>query len=88
MPVAPTTLLRDMRTVSSPEAKTVRVLGLDAWADKRAETYGTIVVDLERHRVIDLLPDRSKETVIAWLQRHPEIDVMSRDRASRQPLRR
>jgi transposase len=49
---------------------------------KRGDTYGTILVDLERHRVIDLLPDRDSETVKVWLQGHPEIDVISRDRAS------
>jgi transposase len=82
MQAAPTTLLRCVRSVSSPVAKTVRVLGLDDWAYKRGQIYGTILVDLERHQTIDLLPDRSKETVKAWLQQHPEIDVISRDRAS------
>jgi transposase len=49
---------------------------------KRGNTYGTILVDLERHQVIDLLPDRNSETVKVWLQEHPEIEVISRDRAS------
>jgi transposase len=79
---APTTLLRYLREVSTPSVTQVRVVGLDDWAYKRGDTYGTILVDLERHRVIDLLPDRSSETVKVWLQRHPEIDVISRDRAS------
>jgi len=82
MPVAPTTLLRYLRESSSPSVTQVRVLGLDDWAYKRGDTYGTILVDLERHRVIDLLPDRSAETVKVWLQGHPEIEVISRDRAS------
>ena len=81
MQVRPTTLLRRVRAVSTPEVKTVRVLGLDDWAYKRGQHYGTILVDLERHRVIDLLADRTKETAKAWLQRHPEIEVISRDRA-------
>ncbi len=59
----------------------MRVLGLDDWAYKRGQHYGTILVDLERHRAIDLLADRTKETAKAWLQRHPEIEVISRDRA-------
>jgi transposase len=82
MHVKPTTLLRCLRTVSTPVVETVRVLGLDDWAYKRGQTYGTILVDLERHRVIDLLPGRRAETVKAWLQQHPEIEVISRDRAS------
>jgi transposase len=57
-------------------------VGVDDWAYKRGNTYGTILVDLERHQVIDLLPDRSSETVKVWLQGHPEIEVISRDRAS------
>jgi len=82
MRVAPTTLLRYLREVSTPAVTQVRVVGLDDWAYKRGDTYGTILVDLERHRVIDLLPDRSSETVKVWLQGHPEIDVISRGRAS------
>jgi transposase len=82
MQVTPTTLLRCLRAISSPTGKTVRVLGLDDGAYKRGQTYGTILVDLERHRVIDLLPDRRSETIKDWLQQHPEIDVISRDRAS------
>jgi transposase len=82
MRVAPTTLLRGMREVSTPSVTQVRVVGLDDWAYKRGDTYGTILVDLERHRVIDLLPDRSGDSVKVWLQGHPEIDVISRDRAS------
>ncbi len=81
MRVASPTLLRGMREVASPAVTKVRVVGVDDWAYKRGETYGTIVVDLERHRVVDLLPDRRSETVKVWLQGHPEIEVMSRDRA-------
>lgn len=77
MPVGRTTLLRRVRAVPVPEVKAVRVLGIDDWAFKRGQHYGTILVDLERHRVIDLLADRSKETAQAWLQRHPEIEVIS-----------
>ncbi len=80
---APTTLLRYLREVSTPSVTQVRVVGLDDWAYKRGDTYGTILVDLERHRVVDLLPDRSGDSVKVWLQRHPEIDVISRDRESR-----
>src|SRR5258708_2631363 len=83
MSVSPPTLLRCLRACASPIAGFVRVLGLDDWAYKRGQTYGTILVDLEQHRVIDLLPDRKAKTVKTWLQQHPEIEVISRDRGSR-----
>jgi transposase len=81
MQAAPTTFLRCQRVVLSSSTPKVRVLGVDDWAYKRGDTYGTILVDLERHQVIDLLPDRRSETVKVWLQEHPEIEVISRDRA-------
>lgn len=82
MQAAPTTFLRCLRTVSSCSRPHVRVIGVDDWAYKRGNTYGTILVDLERHRVIDLLPDRTGDAVKVWFQGHPEIEVISRDRAS------
>lgn len=79
---APTTFLRCLRVLVASSTLKVRVVGVDDWAYKRGDTYGTILVDLERHEVIDLLPDRRSETVKVWLQGHPEIEVISRDRAS------
>jgi transposase len=81
MHAAPTTFLRCQRVVSSSLKPKVRVLGLDDWAYKPGATYGTILVDLEHHKVIDLLPDRRGDSVKVWLQEHPEIEVISRDRA-------
>jgi transposase len=82
MDVSGPTLLRRMRTVSIPPPTRVRILGIDDWAWKKGQTYGTILVDLERRRTIDLLPDRSTETVVAWLRAHPEIEIVSRDRGT------
>ncbi len=82
MQATPSTLLRCLRALSSSPAPPVRILGVDDWAYKRGSTYGTILVDLERHQVIDLLPDRTSDAVKVWLQGHPEIEVISRDRAS------
>ena len=60
----------------------VRVLGIDDFAWKRGQRYGTVVCDLERRRIIDLLPDREPATVEAWLAAHREIAVVSRDRGA------
>ena len=81
MEVAPTTLLRRVRAVPVAQAGKVRVLGVDDFAWKKGQTYGTILVDLELRRPVDLLPDRSEETLEAWLRTHPEIEIISRDRA-------
>src|SRR5437660_7854357 len=50
------------------------------WAWKKGHRYGTILVDLEKRRVVQLLADRSVETSKTWLRKHPEIDLVSRDR--------
>lgn len=80
--VSGSTLLRRTRSCSLPVATTPRVLGVDDWAFKKRERYGTTLVDLEKRQVIDLLPDRETNTLKTWLNEHPGIEVISRDRAS------
>ncbi len=63
-------------------AGAVQVIGIDDFAWKRGQRYGTVVCDLEHRRIIDLLPDREPATVAAWLAAHPEITVVSRDRGA------
>jgi transposase len=57
-----------------------RVLGIDDWAWKKGHRYGTILCDLEKRKVIDLLPDRDADTVARWLRTHPGTEIVSRDR--------
>jgi transposase len=59
-----------------------RVLGIDDWVWRKGHRYGTILCDLERGKVVDLLPDRSAESTAEWLRAHPGTEIVSRDRAS------
>ena len=76
------TMLRALRR-GDPMAEPLppaRVIGIDDFAWRRGHSYGSIVVDLERRQVIDLLPDRQRETVIAWLRENPQVEIICRDR--------
>jgi transposase len=72
--------LRVVRAHSPGSGAAPRVVGIDDWAWKRGHRYGTIVCDLERRRIVDLLPDREGATVEAWLTEHPEVETVARDR--------
>jgi len=81
MPTSGDTLLRLVCAVPSAKVEPPRVLGIDDWAWRKATRYGTILCDLERHRAVDLLPDRSADSVAAWLQSHPSVGFIARDRS-------
>jgi transposase len=76
----PSTLLRHLMQLPAAVTRTVRVLGVDDFAWKKRFTYGTILVDLERRQIIDVLADRESSTVEAWLKEHPEVEFVVRDR--------
>jgi transposase len=73
-------LLRAVRSHSVGSYSAPRAVGIDDWAWKRGHRYGTIICDLERHRILDILPDREAATVEGWLSARPSIRVVSRDR--------
>jgi transposase len=75
------TFLRLVQRLSLPQPEAPEVVGIDDWAWKKGQRYGTIIIDLERQRPIALLEDRESETVAAWLKEHPTIRIIARDRA-------
>ncbi|MEM7330958.1 MAG: ISL3 family transposase [Chloroflexota bacterium] len=81
MPISGDTLLRLVRRFPEEPLGLLRVIGIDDWAVRKGQRYGTIIVDLEKHRVVDLLPDRDSETVEAWLSQHPTLQIITRDRS-------
>ena len=81
MPVSADTLIRQVkRAAHLPALPQVRVLGVDDWAWRKGQTFGTILVDLEHSQVVDLLPTRSADSLGEWLAQHPEVTLISRDR--------
>jgi len=82
IPGSSDTILRLVKKTQLPAASSPRVVGIDDWSWKRRLRYGTLICDLESTKPIDVLPDRSVETVSAWFANHPTVEIVSRDRSS------
>src|SRR2546427_3404324 len=74
------TLLRRIMALPDPPLGSILYLGIDDFSFRRAGQFGTILVNLESHRVVDLLPDRKADTAAAWMRKLPDLMVVSRDR--------
>ncbi len=76
------TVVRRIMALPTPPIEQIECVGIDDFSFLRGRTFGTVLVDLDTHRVIDLLPDRETETAMTWLHSHREITYVSRDRGS------
>jgi transposase len=82
MPISETTVLSSLYLAPLPEIGQVHVVGVDDWSWRRGKRFGSILVNLETHKIVGLLADREAESVRQWLAAHPEVDVVSRDRGA------
>jgi Transposase/zinc-finger of transposase IS204/IS1001/IS1096/IS1165 len=81
IPASDNTILRQLKRWAANRAKAeVRVVGIDDWSWLKGQTYGTIIVDLESHDVVEVIAERSAESAADWFARHPEVEIVCRDR--------
>jgi transposase len=76
------TLTRMMRRTEFPSLADPRMIGIDDWAKRKGVAYGTLIIDLERHCPIAVLPNRTADSMKAWLLEHSSLQIVCRDRYS------
>lgn len=81
MHTSPATMIRLTRQLDTPVTKTPRIIGIDDWAFRKGRNYGTIIIDHELGKPIDLLPSSAGNDCKEWLEKHPSIEIVTRDRS-------